>query len=198
MRGYKDLVCVLFDDSTFSWGGTDYSHILIDSGDSIPTNISTTNRVDNTYSSILGIISGTKTYTFISPDVWDVVSEMDGVASGTFRIYVAADGAVSAYSRITAVTITLNAIDNDGNSRELASDTVWEGTFEVTGNDSDYLAVMYWISITKQKIDYNERLELVLEFDYEINDQTLGGTFTVGFSCAYDDVDMKISLPFIA
>jgi hypothetical protein len=195
IRGYKNLYCVKFVDSNFSWGGSDSSYIMLDSSDTIPTNISTTTVLNSSVSSG----SGTKTYSFISPNVFDIVSVMDGTASGSFRLYahVGNTGTSGAYVKITSVDITLEVIDNDGNAKEIFAGTVWTGTHQANLDETEYLGIMYWFSIGKEEVAYNERLKVTIDFDYTAYDPLDQTGRSVGIVCSPDDKDMTLSLPFI-
>jgi hypothetical protein len=195
IRGYKNMYCVKFVDSNFSWGGSDSSYIMLDSSDTIPTNISTTTVLNSSVSSG----SGTKTYSFISPNVFDIVSVMDGTASGSFRLYAHVDttGTSSAYVKITSVDITLEVIDNDGNAKEIFAGTVWTGTHQANLDETEYLGIMYWFSIGKEEVAYNERLKVTIDFDYTAYDPLDQTGRSVGIVCSPDDKDMTLSLPFI-
>jgi hypothetical protein len=195
MRGYKELTCIKFADSDFTWGSTTSEYIMLDSGVTIPTNVSTTDTV----SSSVSHGTGTKSYAFLLPDVFDVVSAIDGTAYGTFRLYtnVSNTGTSGAYAEISSVDITLEAIDSDDNTRELFSDTVWTGSCKAELGETVYLGIMYWFDMKKQEIACNERLALTIEFDYTSNDLLENSSRKVGITCSADDKDMTLTLPFI-
>jgi hypothetical protein len=196
MRGYKELTCIKFADSNFAWGSTTSEYIMLDSGVTIPTNVSTTNALGTSVSDG----SGTKTYTFLSPDVFDTVSVLDGTAYGSFRLYAycGSTGGSGSYVKITSVDITIEAIDSDGNARELFTDTVWTGTHQAgLGEGTEYLGIMYWFNVAKQEIKYNERLKLTIDFDYSAWSPISPPSRSVGITCSPDDKDMTLTLPFI-
>ncbi len=196
MRGYKNLYCLKFTDSEFAWGGSSTSYIMLDSGVSIPTTVSTTNTLATSVSDG----SGTKSYSFISPDVYDIVSVIDGVASGSFRLYTycGSTGGSGSYVRITGVDITISAIDSTGSSRVLFTDTVWTGAHESSlGEGAQYLGIMYWPSIPKTEINRDERLQVTIDLDYIAYSPVSPPSRSVGIVCSADDQDMTLSLPFI-
>jgi hypothetical protein len=196
MRGYKDFTCVKFSESGFTWGGSTFTGLLLDSGDTVPTNVSTTNVISST-SDNSG--AGTQSHSFMSPDVFDVVSAIDGTAYGSFRLYVsvASTGTGSANVRITSVDIKIEAIDSDGNSRILVSNNVWTGTHLANFNETKYLGIMYWFSVSKQEIAYNERLKLSIEYDWTRSDPLNQTSMTHGITCSPVDRDMTLSIPFL-
>jgi hypothetical protein len=199
MRGYKELTCIKFADSDFTWGSTTSEYIMLDSGVTIPTNVSTTDIVSSSVTPDWPAATGTKTYTFLLPDVFDVVSVMDGTAYGSFRLYtnVNGTGTSGSYAEITSVDITLEAVDSDDNTRELFSDTVWTGSCKAELGETVYLGIMYWFDMKKQEIACNERLALTIEFDYTSNDLHENSSRKVGITCSADDKDMTLTLPFI-
>jgi hypothetical protein len=201
MRGYKELTCVKFVGSDFTWGSTTSSYIMLDSGVSIPTNVSTTDIVSSSVTPDSPAATGTKTYTFLLPDVFDVVSAMDGTAYGSFRLYTNVNntGASGSYAEITSVDITLEAVDSDDNTRELFSDTVWTGSCKSELGETDYLGIMYWFNLNKQELQYSERLQLTMDLDYAAYDPVPATPtgMSVGITCSPDDKDMTLTLPFI-
>jgi hypothetical protein len=201
LRAYKDLYCVKFVDSDFTWESTDYSHIMLDSSDTIPTNVSISELLNTSVVPDSPAATGTISHVFISPDIFDIVSIIDGTASMTFRLYshVAGTGASSSYAEITSVDVTIDAVDNNGNSRELFSGTLWTGSHKATLGETLYLGIMKWFNIGKKKIEYTERVKLTIDLDYSAYDPVPATPtgMSIGIACSADDKDMTLSLPFI-
>jgi len=197
-RGYQQHNLIVAIDSQYSWGGTDYSWFALKSGTTIPTGLSTSATAS--YSRVGSATDATRVFTFIIPTVFDAVSVIDGTTEGTIKLGVNSptSGDQGDSMEITKASLTINAIDINGSSREISPITqIWEGSIESISAGIVTLQSMYWIDLSKVIVKANERIALDYTLTYTSVDPDNDKSQTMSIYCTQDTDETTITLPFV-
>ena len=196
MRGYKDLIAVFFPFSSFQWGSIDTTQVLIDSSTAIPDSVTTTSQL---ISASLASGSGSRSYTFYSPEVFDLVSDVDGMLSGNVTIYsqVASSGTSTARVDITGVSIALYKKNEYDDNILLKYYKIYDGTYQTTLGQTKRTGMMFWLPISGSSIGQNERLSFTVTINYTSVDTANTTGRYVGICISAADKETMISLPFV-
>lgn len=193
MRLYQKSIGVKFTGSTYRWAEVDYSGILLKDGTTVPDSVSITNPWSY---DVTGTQSGTKTFTFMSPEVYDVAQVVDGTITGTLKFYAQAASTGSGYGRITRADVALSKVSAGGDEVGILDETVWTGTLQANLGQTVSLGVMFWTSASGVMLAYNERLKMIITLHYSTLDSNSQGR-SIGLYCSANNEETSITVPFI-
>lgn len=199
-RGYQQYNMIIATDSKKSWGGTDYTHLALDSASTIPTGLGTTNSTGETRTNQPSVTGAQFTKTFIIPTVFDAVSIIDGTIEGTLKLNASKgpDGHVNNYLRITNADLGIRAIDTSGASRTIVvSDEIWAGAVYVPSEGSVSTQLIYWLDVADVIINANERIVFDFTITYETIDVGSTDTMTASIYCTESTNETTVTLPLV-
>lgn len=167
-RALQKYRMVAFNGSRFPWAGTDYTKMMVSSEITIPDSVSISTSLS--YTSPNSPCSGTFTQSFILPEVYDVVKVFDGTAFGTVKIESGIID-VTSQNKLTLhnVTMNLEAINQDGNIRELIPTYyIQEDPLSCQGYDNRTInqSFMWWMQLDEMKININERIRYTISIPW--------------------------------
>lgn len=198
MRGYQQYDMIIAGESQYSWGGTDYTHLALKLGTTIPTGMSTSNSTGITRNNQPSITGATFDRSFIIPTVFDVLSIIDGTMSGTIKLGAYDDPTGGASCEITKAELTLLAIDASGTERTIATkQEIWAGSIYSWNDGWVTKQMMYWIDVVDAIVYAKERIVLKYTITYSTVDGFASDEQKAHIYCTPDTDETTITLPFV-
>ncbi|WP_094226913.1 hypothetical protein [Methanolobus psychrotolerans] len=195
MREYKMVVP---SGSVFTWAATNHSHMMLSSDITIPASMGSSAI---TYNYPNSPSSGTASFSFIFPEVYDIVSVFDGTAYGTVTVTVNMPSINTTNSiQITSCTINLVAVDQDGNERDLIPlTTIYSTSFGLAGSGAETMTktFMWWQQINSVDIQINERMRLDYTMPWVAAGSLSPRSGTIVLQNGEDGDQTTISLPVV-
>lgn len=198
-RGYHKLNMLQTTESIYSWGGTDYTAMVLDDGETIPSGVGTSNYTTGGRVDLPSITDTTQDFVYIFPSVIDAVSIIDGIISGTFKLGVEVTDAGAATITATKAEVTLKAIDTSGTSRDMSDKKqIWSGSISQSSlGGITTVHVMYWVGAEDAIIESNERLAVTLTVTFSTVDGSSNSHCLLYIYCTPNVDDTTITLPFV-
>jgi len=161
-RGLQKYRLATFTGSEYAWGGTTHDDMMLSDDVTVPDEVGINTSIVQSYPNSPS--SGTKTFSLIFPEAFDIVSVYDGTAWGTVKIKVTMPDINNGNSiTVTSCDIKLVAVDSDGNEREIIPQTtVYDTNFGLSdyGPESLTRTFMWWYHISDAEIRINERMRI--------------------------------------
>lgn len=196
---YQELIALCFAESVYSWGGTDYSTMLLNTGINVPDSVSLDSKIEKGVGNRDGF-SGTHEFIFITPLPYDFISIMDGTIQGNVKVGVRVPSSHGTdFLKITKVEISFNAVDVEGNVRVLVDYfTIWTGSIEAGSSETKTKGIMFWATVSDAAIQSDERLQCAYRVSYSGYDY-LGNEvpFYLQLYTGKSTQDTMINLPFV-
>lgn len=171
-RAINDYRLISLNGSKYPWGGTNYTNVMISSDYSVTDELGVNSGMTYNFTHPgSGGASGSKTFTAILPEVYDVVSVFDGTMVTVTKLtaQMTDSSSTAHYVRLDSCEIGLYAIDSDGNERTIVSPVeVWDGTLQTNMSSQATTIFMNWEQISDAEININERLLIKYTIDYYV------------------------------